>query len=76
MVTLQELPDVTEWGWLFTDDSLIPRWLTLEPVSEALSELKHCGCKKGCAARCSCKAVNLPCTEMCTCNGECLNVVN
>ena len=54
-----------------------PLW-TLEPTaSEACSQLAKCRCGSqdgvySCKGRCTCKSVvNLPCTELCVCKGQC-----
>ena len=37
---------------------------------KSLEILKHCGCKKECKGRCLCRKLELPCTELCKCNGN------
>ena len=43
----------------------------LPEASKACLELLKCGCKQGCSGRCKCAKVNLPCTSLCQCSGEC-----
>ncbi len=68
-----ELPSLAKWGWMKSgsDSSWSPLWSTLPEASKACRELIKCGCRKGCQKGCKCKAVNLPCTQLCQCAGEC-----
>ena len=67
-VTMQQLPPVTHWG-LNQQFEIV--WATLPEASKALQILKHCDCKKECKGRCLCRKPELPCTELCKCNGNC-----
>ena len=68
MKTIQILPPIENWGW--TSDFRIV-WMTIPEAAKALNLLKHCGCKNGCKGRCTCKKIELPCTELCKCSGKC-----
>ena len=35
--------------------------------------LDKCGCKQKCSERCKCKKHGLPCTELCSCSGGCMD---
>ena len=67
------LPTPTDWGWRKMEDgSYQPHWTSLPEAAKSCEELVSCGCKKGCKKRCRCKKANLPCTGLCSCDGECL----
>ena len=68
------IPDqeFTEWGWKEEQDGTFsPHWMTLEEASNACQELIKCSCQKSCHKRCRCKLSDMPCTELCRCNGGC-----
>ena len=67
-VTMQQLPPVTHYGW---NQQFEIVWATLPEASKALQILKHCGCKKECKGRWLCHKLELSCTELCKCNGNC-----
>lgn len=66
-----ELPSPSDWGWLKEPTGWQPLWTTLPEASQTCYELIHCGCKKGCSARCKCKKAALKCTALCSCSGDC-----
>ena len=68
---IQELPSAADWGWHLSSDGWTPTWSTLPEASEACNELIKCGCKSACRGLCKCTKANLPCTALCTCNGNC-----
>lgn len=69
------LPPVTSWGWCKVNDGLyVPEWITIPEAAKACDELIRCGCKMGCKKGCKCKKSNLPCTDLCICEGECSRV--
>ena len=68
---MQELPSATDWGWNLSSDGWIPTWSTLPEASKACNELIKCGCKNACRGLCKCTKANLPCTALCSCNGNC-----
>ncbi|KAF3841481.1 hypothetical protein F7725_007343 [Dissostichus mawsoni] len=45
--------------------------LLMPEASKGCRELIKCKCKKRCAGNCKCSAANLPCTELCSCSGQC-----
>lgn len=68
-------PDPTSSGWQLIDNHLSPRWTINPPVPDSLKEkFNRCACKKNMCetSRCSCRANDLVCTELCLCSG-CLN---
>ena len=69
-IAMQILPKPTDWGWKMIQDEFAPMWGNLPPIAKALRELTTCGCVTCIANRCSCMKVDLPCTELCKCNGE------
>jgi hypothetical protein len=70
---MQQLPCLSQWGWILNDDAWEPLWKTLPEVTKICRVLIRCGCKKGCRGACSCSKANLPCTALCLCSGECDN---
>ena len=66
-----ELPSPEHWGWKLTESGWKPFWTKLPEVAASCLELVHCGCKKGCKNQCKCRVLNLECTELCHCKGEC-----
>lgn len=73
LICMPNLPCPSEWGWKKNEaDDWVPLWTTLADVSQVCLELKRCGCKTGCKTkRCTCKGLNLKCTGLCNCNGDC-----
>lgn len=73
LATVPELPSPGEWGWKQDGEHWTPHWTDLPEASKHCTELIHCRCnpEKGCTRRCKCKASNLPCTELCKCQGAC-----
>ena len=66
-----EIPSPEHWGWKKTDLGWKPYWTDLPDVAGSCEELVHCGCKKGCKHQCKCRSMNLECTELCNCKGDC-----
>ena len=73
-----DLPPVTEMGWMHSEGQLVPRLLSLPPISKACKEITTCGCTKGCLSqRCSCRKIRMECIEACNCRKlgvSCLNI--
>ena len=42
-----DLPPVTEMGWMHLDGRLVPRLLSLPPITKACREITSCGCTSG-----------------------------
>jgi hypothetical protein len=66
------------YGWKRDETRFVPVVTDLTPAPIALIELVRCGCGSGkCKNRsCSCRKVELACTEMCSCDAygdTCLN---
>lgn len=74
-VAQQSLPEPLGNGYCRTKDGqLQPLTTELLPAPEAILEMVRCLCKTNCSTkRCSCAAVNLPCTEICQCTSDCQN---
>ena len=71
------LPSPSEWGWkLDNQGKWVPLWSSLPEASQECGELIKCACKKRCTGRCYCSKVNLPCTQLCFCGGQCSLVVD
>ena len=68
-----DLPDPRRWGWEKEGSRVSPRWMTIPEAAKVCTELIHCGCKKGCTARCKCLRADLACTPLCSCDGDCGN---
>ena len=67
-----QLPCPSEWGWEKTSECQFkPIWTTLPEAAKICNELIRCGCTKRCTGRCRCKKSALPCTSLCSCDGEC-----
>ena len=57
-----------------SDGMLKPVTTELLPAPKAILELVQCKCKSDCSSgRCSCKAKDLACTDMCQCSSQCQN---
>ena len=72
--TLKLSPSInlTKKGWkLDNSGSIKPICMMLLEASISCKDLIHCKWKKGCSKRCSCKKLNLKCTEPCECSGGC-----
>ncbi|XP_070535408.1 uncharacterized protein [Ptychodera flava] len=55
-------------GWIVQDSELSIQWMTLPPAPDSIINFVSCKCKKsGCSSRCSCREVELLCTELCQC---------
>ena len=48
LVSQQQLPSPSNWGWEETEHAWVLKWTTLSEASKACYELLHCGCKKSC----------------------------
>ena len=68
-----EIPNPINYGWILTEDknSFIPKWSDLPVVSEVLRQLIKCKCKKKCSGNCKCNTLDLKCTPLCACFGNC-----
>ena len=73
LISQPVLPIIEELGWKTTDSIPIPYRTDLPEASAAIKELIKCGCSPsiGCSGRCKCIKSDLPCTELCKCNGDC-----
>ena len=71
----QELLDPKKNGYCLDNDGhLKPTTTEFPPAPLAIVEMVRCQCKSGCSTnRCSCKSVNLPCTDLCLCSSVCEN---
>lgn len=74
---IQQLPMATDMGWQMSSGHLVPELMSLPPIPKTC-EIVSCGCVSGCLTkRCSCRKIDLACTEACKCsNGECRNVTD
>ena len=66
-----DCPSPTSWEWKEVNNMMAPVWSKLSKAAASLQGLIKCGCKKGCKKLCKCFKANLPCTELCACNGDC-----
>ncbi|XP_070548281.1 uncharacterized protein [Ptychodera flava] len=63
-------------GWIVQDSDVSIQWMTLPPAPDSIINFVSCKCKKsGCSSRCSCREVELFCTELCQCV-SCTNTTN
>lgn len=74
-IPMQEFPDPLENGFYRDKDGLLKPMTTEDlPAPEAIVEMINCRCKTSCSTlRCSCKTVDLTCTELCQCSADCEN---
>ena len=72
---MPNLPVIEESGWRLDHGVYTPLMNLAPPAPLAVIELIKCGCKKGCANRCSCRKNGLLCTPLCKCYGkQCTNM--
>ena len=73
----QNRPSPLEFGWKLADNPIMkyePLWMTQKEASKECREFVKCSCKSEVCTRCKCKAANLLCTALCSCN--CQNKVS
>eukprot|EP00794_Sanderia_malayensis_P020891 gene20891-22942_t len=64
------LPRFSQYGWGLDDGNMSCHWRNLPPAPDSILEFISCKCTKGCENnRCSCLKAELPCTDICKCNG-------
>ena len=64
----------TDWGWIASDDRLVPVATDRPVAPERILRMISCGCKQNCQKLCKCRKAGLYCSEMCTnCAGVCRN---
>ena len=71
------LPAITESGWVRNPETntFFPIYCLQPPAPAAILELVKCGCDTSCSKNnCSCFKGRVPCTSLCKCSEECLNV--
>ena len=62
-----DLPVIEQNGWRLDKGVYVPVHNPALPAPRAVIELTKCGCKTGCARKCSCCNNGLPCTPLCKC---------
>ena len=67
----QNLPSPEQWGYKQTHNGWVPHWTDLPQFTSSSNYLTKCGCNKGCNYRCKCRKINLKCTKLCKCKGNC-----
>ena len=68
---------ITESGWVRNPETnaLFPIYCLQPPAPAAILELVKCGCDTNCSKNiCLCFKGRVPCTSLCKCSEECLNV--
>lgn len=71
------IPNPVDHGWCIEEGVLTPVMCEEPCAPESLLKLVKCSCVKNrCSPPCKCLANNLPCTEMCCCNGDKLTCDN
>ena len=74
MTNYLDLPSPIGNGWSTNSKGeLVPYYMSNEAAPGNIAELVHCYCQKGSKGRCSCKSVNLQCTQACGCDELCAN---
>ena len=73
-ILMQKVPDPLESGWTLINSVFEPI-TSDDPIGpDSVVESISCGCKTSCRSkRCSCRKVDLCCTELCSCNDVCEN---
>ena len=71
LVVNARTPSPADWGWEGVGDTWFPTWSHLSEASKSCRELIKCACKGNFTGRCKCKKANLPCTQLCSCGGQC-----
>ena len=71
MVINPVTPDPCTLGWNMEGDLLVPVLSATQAAPEAVAELFQCNCGVSeCAGRYTCRSHQLPCTELCRCEGN------
>ena len=68
------LPSPENWGYKQTPHGWKPHWTDLPEAATSSTMLVKCGCVKGCNYRCKCQKLNLQCTQLCKCKGDCSEI--
>ena len=71
LVPMINAPAPCEWGWIETTERFYQMWTSIDTLSRKLTPLRICGCQVKCESPCTCCVLNLPCTGLCGCKGEC-----
>ena len=65
------LPDPDKWGYIWTDDMYVPKWLS-RPSTFLLEEfVSTCKCKTAKCTGCKCAKLDIPCLPQCLCYRKC-----
>ena len=67
--------DPLQFGFVMKDDTMLPVMSTSSEVCpEAVLQKMKCGCKTGCAKRCTCRTLGIECSTNCkNCVDNCTN---
>ena len=71
LISQPVIPLPSAWGWKKDGTSWKCKWTTFPQTKDTCYKLIHFGCKKSCRGRCKCLKVNLDCTGLCNCGGNC-----
>ena len=65
-----EIPSPKDHGWMFVEENLCICWMTGPTAPPDLLKSIHCSCStsKCVGQRCSCRKMQLQCTDFCSCN--------
>ena len=73
-VAQQKFLDPLKHGFYKDTGLMSPVTTDVLPAPKAIIEIVRCRCRGDCStARCSCRAKNLSCTDLCLCGTECQN---
>ena len=73
-VFIQILPNPDIAGWRLDNENFEPITSEESIAPDSVIELVSCGCKRGCkSSRCSCRKLELCCTDLCSCFDFCEN---
>ena len=73
----QEIPDADQHGWDAVDGTYKVHWMDNQTAPDEILELVVCDFKKGkYTEQCRCVLLQIPCTDIWKCKGECQNVQN
>lgn len=71
LIAQYTIPSPSNWGWKDSSGgSYRPVWTTIPEVSKHCVELTSCTCRKRCTS-CKCVKMQIPCTKLCVCEGQC-----
>ena len=62
--------DPLNYGWETCDNRLVPKRTDADIAPKNILSKITCSCKTSCNKRCSCRKINMSCTDSCKCSEE------